>query len=289
MSIIDQLKAEIERLKKQLVRGACAAQIQMETSCKEEAYNEVLSFLATLEENPVDLEIEIVKYQEEYFEYNSEYDTITLKGKFLPSPQTLENIARHFFALGQQSNPNPQRKLRKVSTWVSDTERELELDEEITDFIANHYTVDAYDGLTYHGEYLDTDNVKAIARHFYNLGKNHFREPTKMVEKSEIPTNLYEAGADKSEEYYPIEHNMSDEEKEMYAGKQVAFQVGFKAGAMWDREQGVSMEGVVSRKYDHQYHGFPSILVCDVPAMVNQLIPQDTEAKVIVQIRKKDE
>lgn len=64
---------------------------------------------------------------------------------------------------------------------------------------------------------------------------------------------------------------------------------GVIAGAKWDREQGVSMEGIASRKYDHQYHGFPSILVCDVSAMVNQLIPQDTEAKVIVQIRKKDE
>ena len=47
----EKLKAEIERLKGQLIRGACAAQIEMETNCKEEAYDEVLSLLDTLEES----------------------------------------------------------------------------------------------------------------------------------------------------------------------------------------------------------------------------------------------
>lgn len=55
-TIIEKIRAEIERLKKQLVRGACAAQIQMETSCKDEAYNEVLSVLDTLQEQPVEAE-----------------------------------------------------------------------------------------------------------------------------------------------------------------------------------------------------------------------------------------
>ena len=54
MTIIEQIKAEIERLKGQLIRGACAAQIEMETNCKEEAYDEILSFLSTLEsEKPI--------------------------------------------------------------------------------------------------------------------------------------------------------------------------------------------------------------------------------------------
>ena len=64
MTIIEQIKAEIERLKGQLIRGACAAQIEMETNCKEEAYDEILSFLSTLEsEKPIDgLEEEIERY-----------------------------------------------------------------------------------------------------------------------------------------------------------------------------------------------------------------------------------
>lgn len=46
----DKLIAEIERLKGQLIQGACAAQIEMETNCKDEAYNEVLSFITALQQ-----------------------------------------------------------------------------------------------------------------------------------------------------------------------------------------------------------------------------------------------
>ena len=46
----ERLRAEIERLKGQLIRGACAAQIEMETNCKDEAYNEVLAFLDSLQQ-----------------------------------------------------------------------------------------------------------------------------------------------------------------------------------------------------------------------------------------------
>ncbi len=48
----DKLIAEIERLKGLLIRGACAAQIEMETNCKDEAYNEVLSFITSLQQEP---------------------------------------------------------------------------------------------------------------------------------------------------------------------------------------------------------------------------------------------
>ena len=130
------------------------------------------------------------------------------------------------------------------------------------------------------GNLMNFPCVFDIARHFYNLGRGSSEKP------NDLPTNLDEA----AENYKSMcEHYLSvtdgDDEKPK---EEFAFD-GFKAGAMWDREQGVSMEGVASRKYDRQYHGFPSILVCDESAMVNQLIPQDTEAKVIVQIRKKDE
>ena len=48
MNTIEQIRTEIVRLKSQLVRGACAAGIAMETNCKEEAYNEVLAFIDSL-------------------------------------------------------------------------------------------------------------------------------------------------------------------------------------------------------------------------------------------------
>lgn len=59
MTIIETIRAEIERLKGQLIRGACASQVQLETTCKEEAYNEVLAILDTLKEKseiPTNLE-----------------------------------------------------------------------------------------------------------------------------------------------------------------------------------------------------------------------------------------
>ena len=58
MKLIDKstLAAGIEKLKSNLIYGACASQIAMETRCKEEAYNEVLSFLDTFEVKEVDLE-----------------------------------------------------------------------------------------------------------------------------------------------------------------------------------------------------------------------------------------
>lgn len=64
---IKLIKAEIERLKSSLPWGSCASQISMECDCKDEAYNEVLSFIDSLEEDPVseDLEKEIQRYYNE--------------------------------------------------------------------------------------------------------------------------------------------------------------------------------------------------------------------------------
>lgn len=65
MNTIAKIRAEIERLKGQLIRGACAAQIEMETNCKDEAYNELLSFLSNLEsEKPKSTDLEELGYEE---------------------------------------------------------------------------------------------------------------------------------------------------------------------------------------------------------------------------------
>ena len=52
MNQIDKIKADIERLKKNLPWGGSAGQLAMECNCKNEAYNEVLSFIESLEEEP---------------------------------------------------------------------------------------------------------------------------------------------------------------------------------------------------------------------------------------------
>ena len=55
---VQKIYEEVERLKSQLLRGACSSQIAMETMCKEEAYNEVLAILDTIQEEPVSKELE---------------------------------------------------------------------------------------------------------------------------------------------------------------------------------------------------------------------------------------
>lgn len=48
MNKIEEAIVKIEELKSQLIRGACSSQIAMETACKEEAYNEVLDILNSI-------------------------------------------------------------------------------------------------------------------------------------------------------------------------------------------------------------------------------------------------
>ena len=49
---VQKIREGVERLKSQLLRGACSSQIAMETMCKEEAYNEVLSIIDSMQEKP---------------------------------------------------------------------------------------------------------------------------------------------------------------------------------------------------------------------------------------------
>ena len=92
--------AEIERLKDQLLYGACSSQISMQTRCKEEAYNEVLSFLDTLEVKEVDLEKEIKEQIDKYYEIcNKKLEEMGEDDNDI-SFLTLDGFAKHFFELG---------------------------------------------------------------------------------------------------------------------------------------------------------------------------------------------
>lgn len=51
----DLLRKEIERLKGELMYGSCSALIQVETNCKNEAYNEILSCIDSLQQEQTDM------------------------------------------------------------------------------------------------------------------------------------------------------------------------------------------------------------------------------------------
>ena len=53
---LQKIREEVERLKSQLLRGACSSQVAMETRCKEEAYKEVLAILDTMQEEQDDVD-----------------------------------------------------------------------------------------------------------------------------------------------------------------------------------------------------------------------------------------
>jgi hypothetical protein len=47
--MVDKIRKHIYAQKAKLIRGACAAQVAMETACKEEAYDEILAYIDKLE------------------------------------------------------------------------------------------------------------------------------------------------------------------------------------------------------------------------------------------------
>lgn len=93
----EKLKTEITRLKGQLIRGACASQIVMETNCKDEAYNEVLAIITSLqqEQPEVDLEKEIQKHIKECLDIKFPTTDIELIKK------DVAYTARKFYGLGK--------------------------------------------------------------------------------------------------------------------------------------------------------------------------------------------
>lgn len=56
---IQKIRQEVEKLKSNLIHGACSSQVAMETRCKEEAYNEVLALFDTMQEQHVKESAEI--------------------------------------------------------------------------------------------------------------------------------------------------------------------------------------------------------------------------------------
>lgn len=250
MSIIEQLKAYIEKRQKDLRAGVDNKDVftgkqRREMLVAYEENSRTISFLDTLEE-PVELEDEVLNREMVGVYANYARPDDIEKNSAEASVHFDKYIARHFFALGQQSKPK---------------EEPVELEKEISKYINARWKFGCVNPITPVYLYDFTlDELKECARHFYNLGKNHFREPTKKVEKSEIPTNLYEA---------------AEEFSKRVAGGHIFRDicVGFKGGAMWDREQGVSMEITEDTKWSE----------------VDLFVHRNCDGMEVIQIRKKDE
>ena len=82
---VQKIREEVEKLKSQLLRGACSSQIAMETRCKEEAYNEVLAILDSLQEEPVSEDLEEASL--EYWNHQLDSGEDTLRDAFKAGAQ----------------------------------------------------------------------------------------------------------------------------------------------------------------------------------------------------------
>ena len=220
MSIIEQIRAEIER---RMVELAKDKYIDLhDTLCRTKELNRLLSFLDTLKEQPVELEKEIEgwfnRLDNKYCRNVEEY-----------YGNDIEDTARHFYNLGRGSSEKSNDHKGFPTT-----------DEEMEEFLKNTPPVELPD------KYKTPDWL--------------FKQA-----KSEIPTNLDEAAKKyaSEQEFYWIRENP-------YTSQEYAF----KAGAVWDREQGLIFNTCINNS------GHLSI-----PMGINLPIGED----VVVQIRKKDE
>lgn len=62
--IVQKIREAVEKLKSQLLRGACSSKVAMETHCKEEAYNEVLAGMEKMKEQMVENAIDAELYSD---------------------------------------------------------------------------------------------------------------------------------------------------------------------------------------------------------------------------------
>lgn len=156
-TIIEKTRAEVLRL----IRESDCSQWGLG---KMSACNRILKFLDTLQEQPAcegeEEEYEQIKqkvcsdcpsHKDDYCGY--------VKRQLQRKCNYLSDVM-YGYELGRQSKPTTAEGL----------------EEEITEFIANHYEVDYYDGLQHHGEYLDTYDVEDIARHFAQWGAEHLKK-----------------------------------------------------------------------------------------------------------------
>ena len=156
MSIKDKLKAEIERLK---AENNCGTDDFIEA--KRIAFDMVLKTLATLEEEPVEID-----FEQELYNHFGQVKDFTLG----------MSIGQYFYNLGRQSKPNPERKLRKVSTWVSDTEKELkEKSEKPTTAEGLEEEIYNYANTIAEGTPL-FEIIPQTARHFAQWGAEHLKK-----------------------------------------------------------------------------------------------------------------
>ena len=183
MTIFEQIKAEIERLKAKYQKDMYKSNHEgLASVYKIEAYNELLSFLDTLEsEKPMNLD-ELMKEAQRYYSDNFEY-----LSSDQPTLSILTNVARHFAEWGAE-----HAKIESEKPVPKDLEE-----------AADEMAIRAFpEKKSYSTVYDRVVDYNAVDRKNYRDGiiagakwdAEHFRDITKMISGSSgIPNDLDEA------------------------------------------------------------------------------------------------
>ena len=92
-NMVDKIRRHIYYLKSHLIRGACSAQIEMETACKDEAYNEILAYIDKMQKRELPHAME---------RYDVILDAAQLAvGACLTTERTMENTDIRMLAVKQ--------------------------------------------------------------------------------------------------------------------------------------------------------------------------------------------
>ena len=161
----EKLIAEITRLKGQLIRGACASQIVMETNCKDEAYDEVLAFITSLQqEQPEGLHFTPLNRLIQKIPSENWNDTVNNYAKKLCDCLTKEGYLKDAAVLqGYISYMNGNNV--PVATMDEQEQPEVDLEAEIRRYVEEIMGADPK-------SYF----LENIALHFYELGLNARKE-----------------------------------------------------------------------------------------------------------------
>ena len=152
--IIQAIRNEIERLKTvQLKRIQEGDLVDAEPYDKNEAYNELLDFLDTLEEKPVDFD----KAWEEYGKSKGG-GAITVNVK---------DLARHFYDLGCRRTAEKYDEIEYNRQRAEESEKPMNLEEEINRYLREECSDD------------DEPGIHEIAEHFAKWGVEHLADARK--------------------------------------------------------------------------------------------------------------
>ena len=263
----DKLKAEIERLKGQLVSGPSPIGVAMETTFKEEAYDAISSFLSTLEGELRNNSATTSQLTDDKLKkiQRSWYMEGYHDGKFKNEP--MWNIKTGEGGPRFEDNPNYGNPLPEEPVCE-------ELEEEYKQFVTNDPV---------YNKLVNSIVGKAIARHFAQWGAEHLATSGKTISVKpgdEVTINGHKIVYDKDKDYVTIVKSEESVPKDLEeAAKESARKEfhkpysntpdepiviiepdhykGFIAGAKWQREQFeknrlVACDRMKKKEYDRE-------------------------------------